>query len=264
MRRIEKEISFLINSYDIDKILEIINEIGSKYNFVTGEKEIQTFNDFYFDKGNLDLGKRKIALRLRVFDDKTSKLTLKKTKKDNELFSKRLELEDFFSKNILDSVIHFLEQNGLHLDNPLLSQEEINKMQPESVLNLLGFKTIQTRNTERQSIIFYKDSKVIYEFAIDKTFFIFSNKEFKYTTMEIESMSNENTLQTDEGLVSCLINNSGQNSFRIWKFNKLVTGFAILELFSTGILTEQYIDENRFLKTDAMDIIEKYLQKSLV
>lgn len=262
MKSTEKEISFLINPNRIDKILKIINEIGGRYNFVTGKEEIQSFTDFYFDKDNLDLGKRKIALRLRVFNDKTYKITLKKTGKNNELFSERLEIEDYFSKNILISIIQFLNTYELKFDvNVIEKFEFIDSIKPKFILKDLGFSVIQTRNTERKLINLYKDSEIFYEFVIDSTSFLFQNNEFKYTSMEIESKSSMNTEQKNKELVSLVMNQSDENLFKIWKYNKLITGFAIKELFYSGILTDQHKDNNGYLENTAVDIIEKYLQK---
>lgn len=262
MENIETEVSFIVNSNRIDELTKIIMKIGEKNKFLPRELTNQPFTDFYYDNSELGLSKKKIALRLRIFDDKRPKITLKKTQNENGLFSERLEMEDYFSEDFLRTIIIFLNQNGFKFDFNLFKELNLSvNSEPSSILDTLGFKIIQKRNTNRQLINLFKDSELLYEIAIDNTNFQVPEKDFKYISMEIESKSPKNTKHENELLVSFFMDKSYQNLFRLWKFNKLITGFAIINLFSCGILTEKHLENKNYLKNTTLDIIEKFLQK---
>lgn len=262
----EIESSFIINRFNINDILKIIKKKGDKHGFVLKESENQIFSDYYFDNDDLSLGRKKMALRMRIFDNKTVKIALKKTKIEDKFFSERFEIEDYFSENILNSIIKFLKINNLNFENNSIEKiDDINiKIVDQNIIQrTLGLRIIQKRNTIRRSINVYKDSEILYEIAIDDTSFLFHTNTIKCTFMEIESKSGKNTNQKNNELVYSIIDKDKHQLFRIWKFNKLISGFAIDELFSKHKLTHKHIDNHNYLKNAAVDIIERNLQKSI-
>ncbi|NOJ29248.1 MAG: hypothetical protein DA328_03670 [Nitrososphaeraceae archaeon] len=261
----EIEISFIIDHDKITEILEILRKTGHKHRFVLKERESQFFSDYYFDNENFDLGRKKIALRMRLFNNKSVKIAIKKAESEDKWFSERLEIEDYFSENIFNSIIHFLNRNGLKFGQGSLEKLDGIKTKDQNLIrHILGLNVIQKRNTTRRSINFYKDSEILYEFAFDDTSFLFQNKTVKCNFMEIESKSDKNTTQNNNELVFSMIKNNYNDLFRVWKFNKLISGLAIDELFSRNKLTSEHIDKNFFLKKTAIDIIEKYLQNAML
>lgn len=255
LENLEIETCFLIDPSHIEMVIKKIKKIGLQYNFLS-KNEKQYFTDFYFDNKKYELSKKKLALRLRIFENKKTKVALKKTKKVDKLFSERLEIEDDFSKNIMSQIMEFLKLNQIELDAFSDKIEDIDNMDPTFVFNTLGLKIIQTRTTSRNLVHFYTDSEIFYEFAIDNTTF---KNNMKYISLEIESKSPRNTKQENEALVCHFLDNSNYAPFRIWKYNKLITGFAIDELFSSGRLTPEHFDSTNFLKYSAMDMVENYL-----
>ncbi len=93
----EIEISFIIDHDKITEILEILRKTGHKHRFVLKERESQFFSDYYFDNENFDLGRKKIALRMRLFNNKSVKIAIKKEKKKKI----KLGLYDLISNVIL-------------------------------------------------------------------------------------------------------------------------------------------------------------------
>lgn len=262
MNNTEIETSFLINSFDIDKILQIIKKTGYMFKFSTTKLGNYFFDDFYFDNFQLDLARKKIALRIRIINNNKVKIALKKLKNENMLFSERIELEDYFSEKFLESIIDFLLSDGININIENIHDVYFHyKKNPISFFTSIGLDIIQKRNTSRKIINFNKDSEIFYEFAIDKTSFLFSNHKISFVSLELESKSLKNDKNDYKEIILTLLKNSNEN-FTIWPFNKLITGFAIEHLFASGVLTLEDLDEKRFLNNSSLEIIQLYLNSS--
>jgi inorganic triphosphatase YgiF len=252
MKNTEIETTLVIIS---NNPLEIVNQISalksiSPFNF--WEKKSLNIKDIYFDTFRAkDLKKIGLALRIRKINSKDL-ITLKGPSKN----SKRMEFEFEWSYNSLVKVIseinHRIEKN-------ILIPKHVGK-DPLQIIENLGFKAIQKRETHRIIKEVRNNDEFTIELAVDSVIYD-TDPEVIHYEVELEAKT-ENGIKQIKELQKLLLNIYGSD-LRIWDFSKIKTG----ELIRTLIKNPEFRNslrlinfENRSLlnlSSDSYNIIEK-------
>ena len=216
----EIETTFIILSKNYDQIFNVIDQLIFSEGYKTKKNGIQIIHDTYFDTKEEILKKNDVALRIREIDEQVSKITLKILKTTTNNYSERIEIEDVYSKGMLNQIILKLNlQLNLHIFNDHLKYHNID---PKLNLINLGFKIIQTRQTHRKIInaISKISNKIEFEFVFDTTTYIFDNNNKKNITnveLEIELKLSNNIAILNNFVRQLKIN---QLLFSFWPYNK--------------------------------------------
>ena len=178
----EIETALIILSKDYELIFNIIDKLITNKGYKTYENGPLIIYDTYFDTKDEILKKKQIALRLRDIDQQISKITLKILQSTTENYTKRIELEDIYSKEILERYI--LKINS-YLDSYDIIKFPLKYCNKDPKLNLinLGFKIIQNKQTTRKIInaINKCSNQIEFEFVFDTTTYIYNNNDINNT-----------------------------------------------------------------------------------
>lgn len=252
----EVETAFIIFSQDQKKVIRIIRKLILDKGYIIEQKGILKIEDIYFDRKDEFLGKEKIALRVRLLNQTSFKITLKIPKKGNENYFERLEIEKPWSKEALKEIISNLETYF----NINISDHNTFDNDPEITLTNLDFKVIQRRETYRDMInaLNKKSKQIEYEFAIDNTTYIIKNYRISIIELEIESKIKHNNNSQLINFVNELKNHHGL--FEFWHYSKLVTGKAIEKLLANNELKENHdFDNNNILTYAGLEKIKSII-----
>ena len=256
----EIETAFIILSKNYNHIFNVINQLIFSEGYKAKKNGIQIIHDTYFDTKDEILKKNDIALRIREIDGKVSKITLKILKTTTNNYSERIEIEDIYSKEMLNQIILKINLHlNLHISNNHLKYHNI--IDPKLNLISLGFKIIQTRQTHRKIVnaISKSSNKIGFEFVFDTTTYIFdNNKNITNLELEIELKLSNNIAVLNNFVRQLKIN---QPLFRFWPYNKLLTGKVIEILLENHELKENKdYDEKKTLTLAGLEKIELFIK----
>jgi adenylate cyclase class IV len=256
----EVETALIILSKDHDQIFNVIDELISNKGYRTRKNGIQIINDTYFDTKDEILKKNEIALRIRDINKQVSKITLKILQNTTENYSKRIEIEDIYSKEMLDQII--LKINSYTNLNILKSPLKYYHIDPKLNLINLGFKIIQNKQTHRKIVnaINKRSNQTEFEFVFDTTTYIFNNNNNNITNIELEI---ESKLSKNEAMLNDFVRELklNQTLFKYWPYNKLLTGKVIEILLSSNELKENKdYDDKRILTLSGLEKIELFIK----
>jgi adenylate cyclase class IV len=256
----EVETALIILSKDHDQIFNVIDELISNKGYRTRKNGIQIINDTYFDTKDEILKKNEIALRIRDINKQVSKITLKILQNTTENYSKRIEIEDIYSKEMLDQII--LKINSYTNLNILKSPLKYYHIDPKLNLINLGFKIIQNKQTHRKIVnaINKRSNQTEFEFVFDTTTYIFNNNNNNITNIELEI---ESKLSKNEAMLNDFVRELklNQTLFKYWPYNKLITGKVIEILLSSNELKENKdYDDKRILTLSGLEKIELFIK----
>lgn len=223
----EIETAILILSKEMKSVFEMIENVILKNGYVPDINGIQNINDRYFDTQDNDLQQRKIALRIRIIDGKTFKITLKILKMRTKNYSNRIELEATWSQHSFCEIVSRLKPMGIDLGDCKHYYDE----DPIKTLENFRLGIFQNRLTSRHIInaIGKTSGDVEFEFAVDNTRFVLDDEnKFGYSELEIESKKKGNEQLIGKFIKELIIN----PEFRSWPYSKLETGIAIKYLFN--------------------------------
>ena len=176
----------MILSKNYNQIFTIINQLISEEGYKTEKNGIQTIHDTYFDTEDEILKNHKIALRIREINKQDSIITLKIIKNTTKNYSERIEIEDTYSKEMLNQILAKINsQINLNIVDTSL---KYNSTDPKLNLINLGFKIIQNRLTQRKIVnaTGKNSAQTEYEFVFDTTTYIFDNHNNSITSIELE------------------------------------------------------------------------------
>ena len=254
----EVETALIILSKDYDQIFNVIDGLISNKGYITKNNGIQIIHDTYFDTKDEILKKNEIALRIRDINEQISKITLKILQNTTENYSKRIEIEDIYSKEMLDQII--LKINS-HINlNVLKSPLKYHHIDPKLNLIKLGFKIIQNKQTHRKIVnaINKSSNQTEFEFVFDTTTYIFNNNNITIIELEIESKLSKNEAILNDFVRELKLN---QTLFKYWPYNKLLTGKVIEILLSNSELKENKdYDDKRILTLSGLEKIELFIK----
>lgn len=254
----EVETALIILSKDYDQIFNVINELITKKGYRTKKNGIQIIHDTYFDTKDEILKKNAIALRIRDINE-VSKITLKILQNTTENYSKRIEIEDIYSKEMLDQII--LKINSYVNLNILKPSLKDYHNDPQLNLIMLGFKIIQNKRTHRKIVnaINKSSNQTEFEFVFDTTTYIFdSNNKITNIELEIESKLSKNDAVLNDFVRELKLNPA---LFKYWPYNKLLTGKVIEILLYNNELKEIIdYDDKKILTLSGLEKIELYIK----
>jgi len=255
----EIETAFMILSKNYDQIFTIIDRLISDEGYKTEKNGIQIIHDTYFDTKDEILKNHESALRIREIDKQDSIITLKILKNTTKNYSERIELEDTYSREMLNQIIAKI--NSLLNLNIVNTSLNYNDTDPKLNLINLGFKPIQNRRNHRIIInaTGKKSAQTEYEFVFDKTTYIFDNHNSSITSIELEiELKFSKNITELENFVRKLKMNP---SLKFWPYNKLLTGKVIEILLNNHDLKENKdYDDKKILTLSGLEKIEIYIK----
>jgi inorganic triphosphatase YgiF len=257
---IEAEVALILYSR---RALQLAHKIAAltslgDYRFVP--EAAQCLRDVYLDTKWHSLGDCKMALRIREINGNCL-LTLKGPSRAIAGASQieRLEIEYAWSKNALDKICKELQNRKIQLKEPM--QPFDNRMSPIDVMKSRGLEVFQERETQRtirNMQLQREPSSKIAELAIDRCIYHFGDHYIGFYEVEIESKE-ENGPAALNFLVQELLS-MFKPDLKKWGYGKLAMGIAIENLLKDASFTE-LIDDKGYLKPEAFDAIESYLEK---
>ena len=225
---------------------------------ITKKNGIQIIHDTYFDTKDEILKKNKIALRIRDINEQISKITLKIVQNTTENYSKRVEIEDIYSKEMLDQII--LKIHSYVNLNILKSPLKYYHIDPKLNLIKLGFKIIQKKQTHRKIVnaINKSSNQTEFEFVFDTTTYIFNNNNITIIELEIESKLSKNEAILNDFVRELKLS---QTLFKYWPYNKLLTGKVIeILLYNNELKENKDYDDKRILTLSGLEKIESFIK----
>ena len=255
----EIETAFMILSKNFDQVFDIVDQLISDEGFKTDKIGIQIIQDTYFDTKDEILKNHNSALRIREIDKQGSIITLKILKNTTKNYSERIEIEDIYSKEILNKIIAKISS---HLNQNIVnSSPNYDITDPKLDLINMGFKIIQNRHTHRKIInaTDKNSAQTEYEFVFDTTNYIFDNHISIITSreLEIELKFSKNITVLDNFVGKLKMN----PSLKFWPYNKLLTGQIIETLLNNHELKENKdYDDKKILTLSGLEKIELYIK----
>ena len=253
----------MILSNNYDQIFTIIDQLISDEGYKTEKNGIQIIHDTYFDTEDEILKNHESALRIREINKQDSIITLKILKNTTKNYSERIEIEDTYSKEMLNQILAKINSHlSINIVNTSLKS---NSTDPKLNLINLGFKTIQNRLTHRKIInaTGKKSAQIEYEFVFDKTTYIFENHNSSITSieLEIELKFSKNITILDNFVRKLKMN----PSLKFWPYNKLLTGKVIEILLNNHELKENKdYDDRKILTISGLEKIEVYIKSKKI
>jgi hypothetical protein len=184
---------------------------------------------------------------------------LKIIQNTTENYSKRIEIEDIYSKETLNQII--LKINS-YLNLPILKPSlKYYHIDPKLNLINLGFKIIQNRQTHRKIVnaINKSSNQTEFEFVFDTTTYISkNNNNITNMELEIESKLSKNNVVLNDFVRDLKLY---QTLFKYWPYNKLLTGKVIEILLNNNELKENKdYDEKKILTLSGLEKIELFIK----
>ena len=225
----EVELTLRITSEQPGEVLREIAAVRSmdRYRLIPGSTiEI---HDAYFDTPEFGLGKGGYALRVRRQDGPFMLALKGRERKYGHGGVSRLEIEGPWSEEIL-------EEAARELGHGLVKVQGFDRTDPFATLARMGFEMIQSRQTVRtlMDVLCEHAERPFGEMALDRVCYQAAGRGYLHHEIEIEAKG-ENSKGTVEGFAACLIR-TFPGLLTPWEHNKLITGFALEELFRRGEL----------------------------
>jgi inorganic triphosphatase YgiF len=249
----------MIISKNYDQIFTIIDQLICEEGYKTEKDGIQIINDTYFDTKDEILKNHESALRIREIDKQDSVITLKILKNTTKNYSERIEIEDTYSKEMLNQVLAKINsQLNVNIVN---TSQQYHSIDPKLNLINLGFKIIQNRLTHRTIVnaTGQNSAQKEYEFVFDTTTFIFDHHNSSINSMELEiELKFSKNITILDNFVRKLKRNS---SLKFWPYNKLLTGIVLEMLLNNHDLKENKdYDDRKILTLSGLEKIEKFIK----
>ena len=259
---LEVEAAFIILTKDQDQVFSIISELITNKGYNFNKKGFQIIHDTYFDTKNDLLKQSGIALRIRNINERSFKITLKILENSNEHYSKRIEIEDNYSKEMLRQIITKLNSYiNLNLHNFPLDHVDNN---PILNLSRLDFKIILNKRTKRKIVnaVDKISGKNYFEFVIDTTKYIFNNNYIAIKELEIESKILENDLVMNQFVKELKFKNE---QLKYWPYNKLLTGKVVEQLLYNNELKKNIdYDDRNMLTLSGIEKIDHFIRHNQI
>ncbi|MBN1348955.1 CYTH domain-containing protein [candidate division KSB1 bacterium] len=255
--KIEREIKLLIRSDHPQFVADQIAALPALADFRLVPAGRRVLHDIYFGVSDSASTVERMALRVRRIDREWW-LTLKgPSQPDDAGAMNRLEIEAPWSQTALQRVLEELDRRNLF-------SADINSvplsMAPEKVMQQLGLRVIQRRETERRlRNIFWAandDSPLFAELAIDHVTYLLKQHRIAHYEIEIEAKSDA----ADSAIAvfaECMLDRFG-TALQTLNIGKLAIGRAIQQLLEAGLYAE-ITDSTQTLKPSAYDTIERLI-----
>ncbi len=266
---IENEISLIICSNNLKRVLAKINDIQNINDFNLGYEGDEKIIDTYFDNISHSLQEKKFALRIRNKND-VDLVTLKGPPKYESHSVKRSESEYKWSKEAYGIITEQLKE-AIEIDGKAIGKYFDEN--PIKTLQQIGFRDIHTRFNNRKIINITKKNdvknNVIFEMDVDNVTFPLKSelKSFNVSVINIEIEKKDKKNDNDIALKiipNYLREEFGMNTVREWKYGKLTLGKGIEKLYKEHKLDEDYVHSNSYLKCSALDKIEEFVNEGLI
>ena len=257
----EIESTFVIVSEEPENLISKIVNLSAlgDYNLISGPSE--KIHDIYLDTIDRELGTQKVGFRIREFNGEW-KVALKGPglPLESGVGVVRTEIEDAWEPRILTHIYEEISNRGIDL---LQQVADIEFGQPIETLTVLGFRTVQDRNTLRQTMHVVSEgedqTEVLAELAIDETVYHFSNVNVRHFEVEIEAKQGVGVdviKDVHETLKS-------QYGFELleWDHGKLLTGFAIEKLLS-GSSHDVNLRSDGSIDREGYMILDKFFKEN--
>jgi uncharacterized protein YjbK len=252
----EVESAILILTNDKDFVFQQINNLIVRIGYNPIRDGTKNIHDIYYDTMDDSLKKKKIALRIRVFDVNVYKITLKAPKNISTNYIDRIEIEKSWSRKSLSDIMTELSSMGIKIDKDEVYYDK----DPKKTFKNIGLKNIQNKQTIREIVnAVNKDSgEVEFEFAVDDTMLLLDgDTKLSFSELEIESKKERNVTKLDEFVDEL----TKDPRFRFWPFNKLETGIAVNYLFENDLLKQNIdYDKNNILLIEGFNKIANLLK----
>jgi uncharacterized protein YjbK len=251
----------MILSNNYDQIFTVIDQLISDEGYKTDKNGIQIIHDTYFDTKDEILKNHDSALRIREINKQDSLITLKILKNTTNNYSERIEIEDTYSKDMLNQILAKINSHlSLNIGNTSLKDDNTD---PKLNLINLGFKIIQNRRTQRKIVnaTGKNSAQTEYEFVFDTTTYIFDNHNSSITSIELEiELKFSKNITVLDNFVGKLKMNP---SLKFWPYNKLLTGQTIEILLNNHELKENKdYNDKKILTLSGLEKIELFIKSS--
>jgi inorganic triphosphatase YgiF len=254
----EREIALVILPDGPDVVSQEICRLTELGGYRLRKAPLIVLRDMYWDLPDRDLGARRIALRLRMTDDRTW-VTLKgPSKPAGDYGVRRLEIERPWSGQGLQEVLRVLDQENIHLERPATQEQAADAI---GTMRHLGLKPIQDRETTRQPFDVLgpdrSDAEAIAELAIDKTRYRIKHAVVTLRQIEIESKACGGGSAAEA--MAATLQQRYPTVLRPWRYGKLATGMA-LERLLDGSDDRDLLHADGTLDLSAYDRLATYLE----
>jgi len=262
----EEELSFIILSDDPENIIDRIKNTPKikRYELVKKNRKIK-ITDRYYDVNENTLQQNKYSLRMRIEKEKEEKKFLAfkgPTKISSAGNPIRIEVEKEWNLDEIKTILLELKKL-IPWINIQLDRSDFD-LDFHAVLEKIGFKEIQKRETEREEIgvIVQDPFKLATEFAImyiDNVIFDFSNVKIQIKYFNIEIEINKKKIEVDQLIkpihdrYSYFLSDFKEKflllfpEIKEWPHSKYLTGKAIQTLIYTNDFKDS-IDEKGNLR----------------
>lgn len=230
---------------------EVVREIASLERMAVlrlGPLHEDSFEDTYFDLPDGVLSSMMWALRSRRFLTR-EKITFKGPASETEAGAlERPEHEMEWDTDAPQRIRTFLENLKIRVNSP----EAGYSANSEEFLRTIGFRKIQRRKTTRitRMIFAERNQSPVGELAIDKVFFLAGSRQILHYEIEIESLSRFDHSAIKEAM--SFLTEKFSSSLAPWKYDKLTTVNAIIELIGCGrldgISSEGHLEKSAYDK----------------
>ena len=206
--------------------------------------------DAYLDNRPRDLGRRRIALRLREVDGEVL-VALKADSHVTEVATDRVEIESPWSPAAFDAVREELARRGVETPQ---AQPNLEKRKAEEVLREAGFVPVQERETMRipREVIPETGGEPEAELVVDTVAYRFDREPVRFHEVEVEARARGNA-ETVGRVLRALVD-LFPAELRAWPYGKLATGEAIRALREEGRL-DGLVDPDGTLAVKAYDLL---------
>lgn len=212
--------------------------------------------DAYLDNRPRDLGRRRIALRLREVDGEVL-VALKADSHITQVATDRVEIESLWSPAAFDSVREELARRGVETTE---APPNLKERQAEDVFGEAGFFPVQERETTRipREVIPETGGEPEAELVVDAVVYRFDGESVRFHEVEVEARGGGNA-ETVGNVLRTLLD-LFPAELRAWPYGKLATGEAILALREEGRL-DGLVDPGGTLAVRAFDLLAARLDR---
>jgi len=259
----EIEAKFVIASSAPLQVRERLQGLTSIGGFTIRALPARSMRDVYFDTPPRDLGRARLALRLRTVGDDTW-ITLKgKAAHLAGGFLDRLEIELPWSADALRHLLLELRARGVAFP---AASTDASPEDPHACLAALGLHPIQDRSTERAcrdlrrtgSRAASKSSAA--EMSLDVVAYRAGGATVYHHEIEIEARRGSDPQQL-RPFLHALLDSFGER-LRPWPHDKLVSGFAIEAMMASGEL-RGLVDASSHLVPAAYDVLDRTIVQAM-
>jgi inorganic triphosphatase YgiF len=230
--RRERETTLAIVSEDPARVADEIAGLEEIAGFRLAPRRDERIHDVYFDTPERDLRARRLALRIRRVDARTS-VALKGPERIEEGgATSRSELEGPPSEEFLERVAARLRRQDVAVS--FASRGDV-----ATTLRGAGLSPVQDRETHRRrrGVVPSREvaSRPLAEMAVDAVVYRLADGPIRHHEIEIEAIGPSGVEAI--GQVAAALRQRRDAALRPWPYGKLATGLALEELAREGVLT---------------------------